>query len=147
MDFDTSVKLSVYQTVAQTARIPDSSQLAEKLSASISEVEVAIQNLHAKRLLVPEPGDPSRIRMAPPFSGVETAFPVHANNRIYFANCVWDALGIAAALKQDASIPAGDGFTGEPVVLEVRKGSVQDQKCVIHFAVPAALWWKHIIYT
>jgi len=36
--------------------------------------------------------------MAPPFSGVETAFPAEVQGRRYYANCVWDALGVPAAL-------------------------------------------------
>ena len=39
-------------------------------------VAAAFDRLHRRRLLVPEPGTPSQIRMAPPFSGVETSFRV-----------------------------------------------------------------------
>ena len=147
MDFDTRVKMSIYQTIAETTRTPTSQEVATMLQASRKDVETAFQRLHEKRLLVPEPGDPSRIRMAPPFSGIETVFPVHVGTKTYFANCIWDALGIAAALHQDAMVHASDGHTGEPIVLEIKDGAVLSDECVIHFAVPAALWWKDIIYT
>ena len=147
MEFDITVKLAIYKTIADTTRIPSSVEIAQMLNRSPAEVEAAFQRLHEKRLLVPEPNDPSRIRMAPPFSGIETPFPVNAEGKIYFANCIWDALGIAAALRQNATIPARDGQTNEPVTLEVKNGSVLPQDCVIHFAVPAAFWWRDIIYT
>ena len=147
MDFDTAVKLNIYETIARTTQAPTSAEVAESLSASPEEVAAALERLHKKRLLVPEPGDPSRIRMAPPFSGIETSFRVKVQDRVYYANCAWDALGIAAALHADAIIEASDGYSGEPMMLEVRNGQQVPQPCVIHFAVPAAHWWDDIIYT
>ena len=147
MDFDTAVKLSIYETIAETTYVPTSADVATALAASDAEVEAAFQRLHTKRLLVPEPGDPSRIRMAPPFSGVQTPFLLKVREKSYFANCVWDAFGIAAALHADAVIEASDGHTGEPLILEVRDGTPVPQECSVHFAVPAARWWEDIVYT
>jgi len=147
MDFDTAVKLNIYETIARTTQAPTSAEVAESLSSSPEEVAAALERLHKKRLLVPEPGDPSRIRMAPPFSGVETSFRVKVQDKVYHANCAWDALGIAAALHTDAIIEASDGYSGEPMKLEVRDGWPVPQPCTIHFAVPAAQWWDDIIYT
>ena len=112
-EVDTTVKLAIYRTIADTGAAPTSVEVAQGTGMAESDVRAAFARLHAKRLLVPEPGDPSRIRMAPPFSGVATAFPVEAQGRRYYANCVWDAYGIAAALHADAVIPASDGYSGE----------------------------------
>jgi hypothetical protein len=147
MDFDTTVKLKIYATLAETGQAPATHEVARALSAPLGEVAAAFERLHQKRLLVPEPGDPSRIRMAPPFSGIPTPFPVQAQGRLYYANCAWDALGVPAALHTDAVIPASDGYSGEPLTLEVRDGRPVAQPCVIHFAVPAARWWEDIVYT
>jgi hypothetical protein len=147
MDFETEVKLNIYKTIAQTTRVPTSSEVARALAKSAGEVESAFDGLHAKRLLVPEPGDPSRIRMAPPFSGVKTDFRGIVRGKSFYANCVWDALGIAAALHQDGAIDASDAHTGERIPLEVKDGQPIPQACVIHFAVPVALWWEDILYT
>jgi hypothetical protein len=146
-ELDTTVKLALYRMIAQTGIVPNSVEVAQATRLSEEEVRVAFATLHAKRLLVPEPGDPSRIRMAPPFSGVATSFPVEAQGKRYYANCVWDAFGIAAALHSDAIIPASDGFSGEPLTLEVKNGQPTRQAYVAHFAVPAAHWWNDIIYT
>ncbi len=147
LDLDTRVKLSVYSVVAETASTPSAAEVAYTLGTSPGEVASAFARLHAKRLLVPEPDDPVRIRMAPPFSGMTTPFPVDARGKTYYANCAWDALGIPAALHADAVIHASDGFTGEPITLEVREGRPVPRECVVHFAVPAARWWEDIIYT
>ncbi len=147
MDFETAVKLRIYSTLAESGAAPTSGEIARALDASPAEVEDAFRALHAKRLLLPEPGDPTRIRMAPPFSGIETPFLVRARRRRYYANCVWDALGIAAALHADAKVEASDGHTGEAMELEVRDGGVVARPCAIHFAVPAARWWDDLVYT
>jgi hypothetical protein len=146
-DFDTAVKLAIYRAIAETASAPAAGELGAALGYPESDVLAAFARLHARRLLVPEPGDPSRIRMAPPFSGIPTPFPVDALGKRYYANCVWDAYGIPAALHADAVIPASDGFSGESLVLEVRDGRPISRSYVGHFAVPAARWWEDIIYT
>ena len=146
-DFDTRVKLALYEITAETGRVPNSSAVSQKIDIDESEVVAAFGRLHAKRLLLPEPDDPSRVRMAPPFSGIATAFPVEANGRNYFANCVWDAYGIAAALHCDAVSRASDGHTGEPLTLEVKNGQPVLKPYVAHFAVPAAHWWDNLIFT
>jgi hypothetical protein len=147
MDFDTTVKMKLYATIAETAHIPDAFEIARSVGAPLAEVETAFDRLHKKRLLVPEPGDPHHIRMAPPFSGIETSFPVRVQDKVYYANCAWDALAIPAALHQDGVIEACDAHTGEPITLRVVNGQPVDEPCVIHFAVPAARWWADIIYT
>jgi DNA-binding transcriptional MocR family regulator len=146
-DLDTDVKMKIYETLAATGRAPTSSEVASALGVSAGEVEAACTRLNARRLLVPEPGDPSRIRMAPPFSGIETPFRVQAGGTTYYANCAWDSLGIPAALHQDAVIEAEDGFSGEAIRLEIRDGQPVPEPCVIHFAVPAARWWEDILHT
>ena len=147
MDFDTSVKMNVYEMVARTTRMPTSIDVALAIGSSMADVEQAFQRLSEKRLLVLEPGSLSRIRMAPPFSGIETQHRVKIEGKIYFANCAWDAFGIAAALKRDADIESICADCGEPLTFQVREGKSLSQECMAHFAVPAAQWWQDIIYT
>ena|ERR1700704_51030 len=146
-EIDTKVKLTIYRITADTGTVPTSDEVAKTTGLTEAVVRASFARLHAKRLLVPEPGDPSRIRMAPPFSGVPTAFSVEANGKRYYANCVWDAYGIAATLHTDAIIPASDGHTGESLTLEVKNGRPVPQPYVAHFAVPAAHWWDDIVFT
>jgi DNA-binding transcriptional MocR family regulator len=146
-DLDTTVKLTIYRILAETALAPSSTEVAAATGLTESVVLEAFARLHARRLLVPEPGDPKRIRMAPPFSGIPTPFAVEARGKRYYANCVWDAYGIPAALGDDAVIPASDAFTKEPLTLQVRDGRPVPHPYVAHFAVPAARWWDNIIYT
>ena len=146
-DIDLAVKQAVYHITADTGAVPNASEVAAATNLPEPEVLEAFGRLHVRRLLVPEPGDRTRIRMAPPFSGIPTAFPVEARGRRYFANCVWDAYGVAAALHADAIIPASDGQTGEPLTLEIRDAQPILKPYLAHFAVPAAQWWDDIVFT
>ncbi len=147
MDFETTVKMQIYESIAATTRAPSSSDVARAVGARVKEVEAAMQSLAEKRLLVLEPGTTSRIRMAPPFSGIPTPFRVSVGSRSYFANCVWDALGVPAALHRDGDVQTTDGYSGEPMSVRVRDGEPVPQSCLAHFAVPAAQWWDDIIHT
>jgi hypothetical protein len=147
MEFDAEVKLKIYEMTARNASIPNVAEVATELGVPQELILDSIERLSAKRLLVPEPGDSSRIRMAPPFSGIKTAFQVEVGDRSYYANCVWDAFGIPAALQMDGIIYAVDGFTEEPLQLEISGGRPRTLEYVAHFAVPAALWWDDIVYT
>jgi len=145
-DFDVSVKLHVYGTIAATTRVPTIAEVAQGLKRRAEEVEQAFQRLFKKRLLVLEP-DTGEIRMAPPFSAVETPFRVLVEGKSYFANCVWDALGVAAALHRDADVATTCGDCGLPMAMQVRGGNVVPYPCAVHFAVPAAHWWDDIVFS
>jgi hypothetical protein len=147
MDVLTSVKLAVYDHFAATTNAPTLEDIAQRLSLATADVQSAFDELHGKRLLVPEPGDITRIRMAPPFSAVPTSFKVHVRGKRYDANCVWDSLGVLAAFHSDGMVRARDGHSREAMTLVVRNESPKPTPCVIHFAVPAAHWWDDIIYT
>lgn len=147
VEFETTVKLNIYETIAETTRAPSTADVASALDAPLDQVEAAFATLAEKRLLVLEPGATSHIRMAPPFSGIETPFLARVGGVEYYANCAWDAYGVVAALQSDGDVATVDGYTGESIHLQVREGLPVPQECVAHFAVPAAQWWRDIIYT
>ena len=57
-DLDTRVKLAIYEITADTGRVPNSSDVARKIDIDKAEVLGSFGRLHAKRLLLPEPGGP-----------------------------------------------------------------------------------------
>ena len=82
--------------------------------------------------------------MAPPFCAVPSEFRAHTHGRTFWGLCVWDALGIPAALHADATVTARCGDCGEELVLEVRDGALARREGVVHFGVSAARWWDNI---
>jgi hypothetical protein len=146
MDFDTSVKLTIYRHFAATGAAPTPEQVADPLSASAAEVRAAFTRLRANRVLLLEP-DGETIRMAPPFSGVPTAHRVDVGPQQYFANCAWDALGIPAALYREAVVHSRCGQSGEPLRLEVGIDGPEPSGWLFHCQVPAARWWADLVFT
>ncbi len=146
MDFDTEVKLAIYRHIAENAHISTIDVIAHALGAHESDIRSAYVRLFEKRVLVLDP-DGESIRMAPPFSGIETQHRVRVGEKEYFANCCWDSLGVAAALQSDADVFSRCEQTMEPLHIRVRRGSVEPEECIAHFAVPAARWWEDIAYT
>ena len=65
----------------------------------------------------------------------------------YWGICIWDALGIPAALDADAVITAPCGDCGSELDFEVRGGELVKGEGVVHFAVPAHEWWDNIGFT
>jgi len=143
---DLDLRHHVYTATVESGRPPLSGDVAAALGVSRTEVLDGFQRLRARRLLYLAP-DTGEVVMAPPFAAAPTAFLVAARGRTYFANCVWDAYGIAAALGSDAAIEASCGCCGEPMALAVEGGRSAATPGVAHFAVPAAHWWDDLPYT
>ena len=69
MEFDTQVKLAIYEHFAETGGRPGPRVVAARVLSDMASVLEAYQRLAAQRLLVLEKGG-SAIQMAPPFSGL-----------------------------------------------------------------------------
>lgn len=146
MDLDTRIKLAVYRGVAERGVIPNAEDIAKEISVTVQDVRDSYARLAARRLLVLEP-DGLTIRMAPPFSGVPTDHRVRSGGVTYFANCAWDALGIPAALHRPGEIDSRCGQSGAPLHLEVGLDGPEPSSWLFHCSVPAAQWWRDIVYT
>ncbi|HEY5903551.1 MAG TPA: organomercurial lyase [Anaerolineales bacterium] len=146
MDFDTKVRQAVYQHFASTGQAPSLAQVAAHLGSSEQDVRLGYARLRANRVLLLEP-DGETIRMAPPFSGVPTPHTVDVGRQTYFANCAWDALGIPAALHQEAVVHSSCGQSGIPLTLQVGLDGPEPSPWLFHCQVPAARWWVDLVFT
>lgn len=142
---ETTVKLHVYERTALTGRVPTRRVVGEALALADADVRSAYAALRARRLLALD--DAGEVLMAPPFSAVPTQHRVRVGNTEYWANCIWDAYGIAAALHADAAIHTECGRSGRTMQLGVENGEALATEAIFHYAVPAAHWWDDIVYT
>ena len=142
---DQQVRLYAFRQAAETAHIPKPDEIAAGLGLPQLEVEESLHRLAASRLLVLAPGT-ANVWVAPPFCAAPTDFRVIARGRTYWGICIWDALGIPAALHADATITARCGDCGEELGLEVREGRLVRDEGIVHFAVPAIRWWDNIAF-
>ena len=144
---DWQIRHYIYQTFVEATQPPTVERSAKHFVASANEIRQAYQRLHNHHHIFLEPNT-TQIRMANPFSAVETRYQVQVEDRMYWANCVWDSLGIAAALKLDADIMAHDLLTDDIITYAVRDRVLEaPDNLLTHFALPVRRWYDDLIQT
>lgn len=140
------VRLFVFRRSAETAQVPQAPEIAQALGRGVDEIKTAVKELASKKVLILAPND-GDIWAPNPFCAVPSEFRVHTSDRTYTAICVWDALGIAAALHQDAVVDTRCGDCGVAMRLEVAGDALTRSEGIVHFGVPAHHWWDNIGFT
>lgn len=140
------MRIHVFTTAAATARVPQPPEISGALGRPEADVRAALHHLAANKVLILAPND-GTIWAANPFCAVPSGFRVDAAGKRYWGICIWDAMGIPAALGADAVITASCGDCGAPMVNEVRDGRLVRAEGVMHLAIPARKWWDNIGFT
>lgn len=142
--FDKHIRFQVYDQFVKTGQAPSIAEVAQAVSCSPSDVQAAYQRLAARKALVLQKS--GEVLMAEPFSAVPTAFAVEVGTRMWWGNCIWDALGIPAMLKQNAHVVTACGCCNEAMTLEVRDGQLLKASGVVHLAIPPREWWNDVVF-
>ncbi len=145
-EFDLQVRYQIYHFFVNHCVAPSYQQIANSLNAENENVRVSFHKLHERHMIFLERNSDS-IRMANPFSAIPTKFKVISGNKQWWANCAWDSLGIAAALKIDVQIKASYPDTQETVDLQVNDGIVDGKKHIVYFPLPCSQWYDDLIFT
>lgn len=143
-EIDLEVRAAVYDSVMSRSKPFTARELSQALDLSLSEAKASLERLASGKVLVLQP-ESREVLMAPPFSAVPTPFAVLAAGRVYFGNCIWDALGIPAMLSCDGRVETSCGCCGEAMSMSVEDQALQDPQGLIHFAIPARRWWEDIV--
>ena len=142
---DLALRNVTYGLIVELGRVPTRLEVADAAEIAPPDVLEVWRRLHDAHALVLDAD--GEIRMANPFSGVETPHRVQAAGRSWFANCAWDAFGICAALHEDGLIETACPDCGEPIAVDLRHGQPDDETLVFHCLVPARRWWDDIVFT
>lgn len=145
-EFDLKVRYQIYRFFADACKAPSYQQIASLLGAEKENVRDSFHKLHERHMIFLETNSDS-IRMANPFSAIPTKFKVTSENKQWWANCAWDSLGIAAALKIDVQINASYPDTHETVDLQVNHGMVDGKNHIVYFPLPCRQWYDDLIFT
>jgi hypothetical protein len=143
---DADVRRHVYDVTLASGRLPTIEALADATVADEASVRASLSRLAAGRIVVLQ-RESGEILMAPPFSAVPTLFPVHSTRHTCWANCAWDALGVAAMMRATVDISSACGCCGEALTLRAGPDRAPTGDCLLHFAVPARHWWDDIVFT
>ncbi len=130
----------------ETASAPSVTETAIALGHPAEQIDAAFTALAVSRVIVLRP-ECSTVWMAMPFSNVPTPFNVISNGRAYYANCAWDAFGIAALLGTDARVFTTCADCGGALERKINGGALCETRGVVHFALPARRWWEDIGFT
>ena len=149
-DFNNRVRLRLYELFVESGRCPSKAEVAADLGCNASDVAAAFSELAAAHMLVLQPGS-GEVLMANPLSAVPTPFVVETEGahgpRSWYGNCIWDALGVIAMLHGDGRVLTSCGCCGENMAVSVRHGRVAcDPPGLVHFALPARLWWDDMVF-
>lgn len=145
-DLDKKVRAFVYDYTMRDGLPPSLAQTAAALESAPQEIQASFQRLAEAHMLVLQK-EAGEVLMANPFSAVPTPFLVRAGKQTYFGNCIWDAMGIPAMLKQDAVIQASCADCGTAMRLEIENGELKPSSGLVHFAIPAIHWWEDVVFT
>jgi len=145
-EMDGLVRQAVYDHFIVSGETVSRGRLADELALPEAEVEAAYRRLSEAHLLVLQP-ESGEVLMANPFAAVPTAFRVRSGARRWWANCVWDGLGVLAMVADDGSVETACPDCGEALTLTVAGGELAEPRGVVHFSVPASRWWEDIVFT
>jgi len=140
---DSTLRLHIYAEIVRTSEAPSVVALARRFGVAVENVGAALRRMHDAHVLVLQPS--GEVLMANPFSAVPTPFVTEVGDRRWFGNCIWDALGILATLHANGRVVTSCAGCGDAMVLSVRGGVVTGDG-IVHFALPARLWWEDIVF-
>jgi len=140
------VRIYVYQQMIETSSAPSAADVARAFAIETADAEDAFRALADARMLVLRPGT-TTIWMAMPFSTLQTPFTVVSDGRSYYANCAWDAFGVAAVLRADARVFTTCADCGGALERKISGGALTETRGVVHFALPVRRWWDDIGFT
>lgn len=145
-ELDRDVRLHVYRFFVEHGAPPDVARVAQELGLAVEEAEASFRRLEEAHVLVLAPGT-ANIWMVNPLSAFPTPFWVETAKGSWWANCIWDAFGIVAMLREDGAVSTSCADCGEPMEFQIEGGGLAPVEGVAHFAVPARRWWENIGYT
>jgi hypothetical protein len=144
-ELDARVRLFVYRHIIRREKSPTVVEIGKGLACSTKQIRASLLRLCGSHsFMLQENGELWR---AAPFSCIPTSFPVKVGKRLWFGNCIWDALGIPAMLGKDARIEASCGCCNYEMPVEVMGGRLVSGKGLIHIAVPAKEWYRDVVFT
>lgn len=142
---DQDLRGELTRAIAELCRSPSLAALAASTGRTEAEVEASLRRLHSAHALLLHP-DGRTPWVVHPFALSPGSCWVESGGRGWWANCLYCAFGIAAALGRDAVVHTRLGGEREAVEIRVTGGRVTPGDLVFHPSTPARRWWDNVIH-
>ena len=135
----------IMRSLVDQGYAPTSGELAAHFGVSRENMAAALSELQNYHGVVLHPHCPE-VWVIHPFSTAPTNFLVRRGEQIWWGNCAWCSLGIAALLGGDGiCIDSSLGAEGVSVRAHVDGGRVRED-LLVHFSVPMTRVWDNVLY-
>ncbi len=131
--------------IVQKGFAPEVIQLSETYNTTERTIINRLKDLEEYHGVVLHPNE-SKIWVAHPFSLAPTNFIVKTAKKLWWGNCVWCSLGVAALIEEDCQILSTFGAHGEPLTIHILEGNILEGEYLIHFPTPMNRCWDNVIY-
>ena len=143
---NSSLHYTILRYIIDKGYAPDVATLARLLRSGEEEVIRGLSALQEYHGIVLHPNS-SKVWVIHPFSLAPTNFLVTSKTGIWWGNCAWCSLGIAALLNEDVSITTRIAAYDKQVTIHIKNGTLQQNDFYIHFPVPMKNAWDNVVYT
>lgn len=144
-DEDQALRGTLTRAIAELGHAPSTTELAARAGLSIDATEAALQRLHDTHSLLLHPNS-TQPWVVHPFALSPGPCWVQTPALGYWANCLYCAFGIAAALDTDAVITTRFGGEATTVAYTITNASPPSSTDLFHLSTPASRWWDNVIH-
>jgi hypothetical protein len=142
---DEDLRGSLTKLIANLGHAPSLQHLSEVSHLTPDAVNASLERLAVAHALLLHPNS-FRPWVVHPFALSPGSCWVQSGSKGYWANCLYCALGILAALHSDGLITTRLGGEDETVQFRVVSGELQAPDVLFHLSTPVARWWDNVIY-
>src|SRR3954451_18554010 len=118
---NSNLHFNIIQDIINNGFALDVPVLAEILQSNNEELIRGLYGLQEYHGVVLHPNEP-KVWVIHPFSLAPTNFLVKSAKGVWWGNCAWCSLGIAALLKEDVTITTRIGAYDQQVVIHITEG-------------------------
>jgi hypothetical protein len=141
------LRLTIYESLAFTGRVPETAALAAALGADLDEVEAGLRQLAAARHLALDAD--GHIALAHPFSTIDLGFSVKGARTLWWGGCIWDSFAVPHLVPDEPEVLVATTCQGcgRAHAWVVGRDAPPAGDQLAHFLVPAAHMWDDVIFT
>jgi hypothetical protein len=141
-----ALRARVYDVLLDRGLPPSCTELGAHFSESADAIRAALGAMKIGKTIQMRP-DGSEIWMAGPFAAEATAFRVIGRHAAWWANCAWDAFGVAVIAGEPAHVATHCPDCDEPLELLADPARAPNEDLVMHFLVQARHWYDDLGFT